>query len=155
MLFRQNSLYFYSLETKCIEFQIVLQEEQFLSSTIDEFGFYFETMSYEALQKIYRLDFVQLLHRPNYQNVYTQIMPAFKGECKVPILRDTEFSIQHDSFYSFDGTEVPLTMIQQRNNDPNKPCLVFSYGGFNVPLLPQFKLMYLLFIQLFNGIVGM
>lgn len=149
-------MYFYSLETKCIEYQMVLKDEQFLSSTIDEFGFYFETMSYESLQKIYRLNFVQLLHRPNYQNVYTQIEPVFKGECKVPILCDTELSIQHDSFYSFDGANVPLTMIQQKdNNNLNKPCLVFSYGGFNVPMLPQFKLIYLLFIQLFNGIVGM
>lgn len=140
---------------KCIEFQIDLNDEKFLSTKVDEFGFYFETMSYESPQKIYKIDFVQLVNRPKYQNVYTMLRPMLKRESKVPHLSDVKFCIQHDSFYSFDGSNVPLTVIQKKNDDPNKPCLVFAYGGYGIPMLPLFKLFYLLFIQLFNGIVGM
>ncbi|KAG4075049.1 hypothetical protein HA402_008114 [Bradysia odoriphaga] len=110
-------------------------------------------MSYDSLSKIYKIDFVQLVNRPKIQNVYTTLKPMLKRMATVPNLGGSNFSIQHDSFYSLDGSNVPLTVIQKKNNDPNKPCLVFSYGGFNVPMLPQFKLIYLLFIELFNGIV--
>ncbi len=144
----------YSLEMKCIEFQIDVKDEQFLTSKIDKFGFYFETMSYESLSKIYKIDFVQLMNRPKFQNVYVQLKPMLKRQSTVANLSNVDFSIQHDSFYSFDGSNVPLTVIQKKNSDPNKPCLVFSYGGFNVPMLPQFKLIYLLFIELFNAVVG-
>lgn len=112
-------------------------------------------MSYESLQKVYRIDSVQLLNRSDNKNAYTKLKPLLERESTVSNLSDSELSIQHDSFYSFDGSSVPLTVIQRKNTDPEKPCLVFSYGGFNVPMLPQFKLIYLLFIQLFNGIVGM
>lgn len=140
---------------KCIEFRIDIKDEQFLTTKCDAYGFYFETMSYESLSKIYKIDFVQLVNRPKIQNVYTTLKPMLKRMSTVPNLSAVDFSIQHDSFYSFDGSNVPLTVIQKKNNDPNKPCLVFSYGGFNVPMLPQFKLIYLLFIELFNAIVGM
>lgn len=140
---------------KCIEFQINVKDEKFLSARSDDYGFYFETMSYESPQKIYKIDFVQLLNRPKYQNVYTKLNPILKRVSKIPNLSDVKFSIQHDSFYSFDGSNVPLTVIQKNNNDPNKPCLVFAYGGYGIPMLPLFKLFYLLFIELFNGIVGM
>lgn len=139
---------------KCIEFQIDLQNEKFLSTKIDEYGFYFETMSYESMQNIYKIDFVQLVNRPKYQNVYIKLRPMLKRAAKVPNLNDVKFSIEQDSFYSFDGSNVALTVIQKKNGDPNKPCLVFAYGGYGIPMLPLFKLIYLLFIELFNGIVG-
>lgn len=139
---------------KCIEFEINLKDENFFCSKMDEYGFYFETQSYESPQKIYRIDFVQLLNRPKHENVYTKLKPMLKRETKVPSLSHA-FSIQHDSFYSFDGSNVPFTLIQKNNDDPNKPCLVLAYGGFGIQMLPIFKLFYLLFIELFNGIVGM
>lgn len=130
-----------------------MKDEQFLFTKVDKFGFYFETMSYESLQKIYKIDFVQLVNRPRLPGVYNKLKPMLKRESRVSNV--SEFSIRHDSFYSVDGVEVPLTVIQKKDNDdPNKPCLCFAYGGFNIPMLPQFKLIYSLFIQLFNGIVG-
>ncbi|KAJ6636841.1 hypothetical protein Bhyg_15436, partial [Pseudolycoriella hygida] len=99
----QSSLYLYSLEMKCIEFQIDVRDEQFLSSKNDKFGFYFETMSYESLSKIYKIDFVQLMNRPKFENRYTKLRPMLKRQSQVANLSDVDFSIQHDSFYSFDG----------------------------------------------------
>lgn len=126
-----------------------------MSTRIDEFGFYFETQSYDTPQRIYKIDFVQLLNRPKYKNVYSMLNPILKRESKVPNLSGVKFRIQHDSFYSFDGSNIPMTVIQKDNDDPKKPCLVFAYGGYGIPMLPLFKLFYLLFIEVFNGIVGM
>lgn len=154
-VFRQSSIYIYSLERKCIEFQIDLKDEKFVSTKIGEFGLYFETETYETPQKIYKIDFVQLENRPQNRFFYSMLNPILKRESQVPNLSGVKFSIQHDSFYSFDGSNVPMTVIQKENNDPKKPCLVFAYGGYGIPMLPLFKLFYLLFIELFNGIVGM
>ncbi|KAJ6630497.1 Prolyl endopeptidase, partial [Pseudolycoriella hygida] len=148
-----NSFYLYSLNGQRIEFKIDLKDETFISTKVDEFGFYFQTESYETPQKIYKIDFVQLASPSERQNAYTIVKPILKRAAIVPFLSEEEFSIQHDSFYSFDGSNVPMTVIQQKNNDVNKPCLVFSYGAYGIPMLPAFKLFYRLFIELFNGVV--
>lgn len=144
------------MERKRIEYQIDLQNEKFLSAKIDEFGFYFETQSFETPQNIYKIDFCQLVYRPPFtQQKYSIIKPILKRKSKIPNLNDEKFSIQRDSFYSFDGKEVPITIIQKNDGIPKKPCLVFAYGGYGIPMLPFCKLFFLLFIELFNGIVGM
>jgi prolyl oligopeptidase len=45
-------------------------------------------------------------------------------------------------FYtSKDGTRIPLFLTHKKGLEPNArtPCLLFGYGGFNIPLTPSFN----------------
>lgn len=46
--------------------------------------------------------------------------------------------------------------IVQRKNDKNvpKPCILHGYGGFNDPLRPHFREIFLYFIEAFDGVVA-
>lgn len=153
----QSSMYLYSLFNQRIEYKIDLKDEQFVSSKVDKFGVFFETRSFKTPRKVYRIDFCQLEYRDPLVMTYTTIKPFLWKESKIPNLDGLEIKIQYDSFYSFDLTEVPMTIIQKENDEDDnckKPCLVYAYAGYGDCLLPRFDLYFLLFVELFNGIVG-
>ena len=82
-------------------------------------------------------------------------MNLFSFESAIPNLDALEIAVKHDSYFSSDGTEIPITIIQKKYNDGyKKPCLVYAYGGYGDCLLPRFDLYFLLFVELFNGVVG-
>lgn len=124
---------------------------------MDRFGFFFETQSFKTPRKIYRIDFDQrVFRRQSYEPIST-VTPVLWKETKIPNFDVTKLKVSHNSFHSFDNVQVPMTLIQKSNGSDTrkKPCLVFSYGGYGIPMLPFFKLFFLLFIELFNGIVGL
>lgn len=124
--------------------------------SIDKIGLFLETQSYKIPRKIYRIDFNQLQFRPSYAKLYSIIRPAVWKESKIANSNEIKLKTTQDSFLSFDGTRVPMTIIQKNTYDNvKKPCLVFVYGGFGVPMLPFFKLFFLLFMEIFNGVIGM
>lgn len=130
--------------------------EQFIDLKIDKFGFYFETKSFKAPRKIYRIDFNQLeYHHPNIKT-YSKIKPILWHESTISDFNELEITTQYETYRSFDGNEVPLTFIKKKsNNDDKKPCLVHVYGGPGDCLYPRFDPYFLLFIELFNGVVGL
>lgn len=151
-------MYLFSLDQKCIEYEICLKDETFVSIHIDRIGFFIQTCSFKAQKKIYRIDYSQLIYHRPHSTFYSPIMPILWKESKIPYLKGTNFKIQHNSFRSFDGQNIPITIIRkdcEENPSVKSPCLVKHYGGFGVSMLPLFKLFFVLFIELFNGIVGM
>lgn len=141
---------------RCIEYKIDLKNEKYISINIDKVGFFLETESYKIPRKIYRIDFNQLQFRPTYAKLYSIIRPKLWQESKIPNSSEIRLKTKQDSFISTDGTRIPMTIIQKNNDDNSKkPCLCFCYGGFGTPMLPFFKLFFLLFLELFNGVVGM
>lgn len=148
-------MYLYSSNTR-LEYKIDFEEERFISMKIDAFGFFFETQSFKTPRKVYRVDFDQLVRKRNSFATTSIVQPMLWRESLVPHLNLTKLNIQHDSFQSFDQVKVPMTIIQKPNGSDacKKPCLVFAYGGYGIPILPLFKLFFLLFVELFNGVVG-
>ncbi|XP_055307555.1 uncharacterized protein LOC129571737 [Sitodiplosis mosellana] len=150
----QSSMYIYSISDQCIEYKIDFKDEQVVSSKIDKFGVFFETRSFKTPRKVYRIEFNQLLYRERYETTYSTIEPVLWKESRIPNLDELEITVQYDTYFSFDGTEIPMTIIQKKQNDCyRKPCLVYAYGGFGDCLLPRFDLYFLLFVELFNGVV--
>lgn len=149
-------MYLYSCQTERIEYKVDLKDEQVVSSKADRYGVFFETRSFKAPRKIYRIEFNQLIYRqPILTTTYSEIEPVLWKESAIPNLDELEITVEHDSFYSADGTEVPMTIIQKKSNaNYDKPCLVYAYGGYGDCLLPRFDLYFLLFVELFNGVVG-
>lgn len=151
----QNTIYLYSMTKHRIEFKIDLENEKFLAINFDGHGFFLETQSFKTPRKVYRIDFDQLKLRAPFV-AFSIIKPLLWKESKLPNL-NVKIKVLRDSFHSFDKTKVPITIIHKSNhaNDTSKmPCLVFAYGGYGIPMLPLFKLFFLLFIELFNGVVG-
>lgn len=152
-------------------------DEQFISSKFDKFGFFFETRSFKIQRKVYRIDLCQLVYREaeiaNYYHIlhhqnhfcaespyisYSTLKPILWKESNIPNLDAIDIKVQYDSYSSFDGTEVPMTIIQKKkdaNDDRKRPCLVYAYGGYGDSILPRFDLYFLLFIELFDAIVGL
>lgn len=151
----QNTLYLFSLATRCLEYRVELKNERFTSINVDKVGFFLETQSYKIPRKVYRIDFNQLQFRPPYGKPYSIVRPALWKESNIANSSRIKLQTKQDSFISFDGTRVPMTIIQSNNEgSAKKPCLVSAYGGFGDPMLPIFKLFFLLFMELFNGVVG-
>lgn len=153
---RQNSMYLYSSNHR-IEYKIDFEDERFISMKIDPCGFFFETQSFKTPRKVYRVNFEQLVYNRNLFAPTGIIKPALWKESKIPHLDVPKLKVNHDSFQSFDQINVPMTIVQRTSGDDSckKPCLVFAYGGYGIPILPLFKLFFLLFIELFNGVVGL
>lgn len=157
IFWKQNSMYLFSLTKHRIEYSINLQDEKFLSMKIDRCGFFFETQSFKTPRKIYRVDFDQFVFRTPFMNTHSDIQPILCKESKIPNIDLNRLKVTRSSFQSFDKVNVPLTLIEKNDSgyDHNKPCLVFAYGGYGSSMLPLFKIFFLLFIELFNGVVGL
>lgn len=148
-------MYLYSSKNR-IEYKIDLQDERFISMKIDPIGFFFETQSFETPRKVYRIEFDQLVYNRHSFAPISIVKPMLWKESRLPNL-NVKLMVNHDSFHSFDQIKVPMTIIQKNNGNGDgckKPCLVFAYGGYGIPILPLFKLFFLLFIELFDGVVG-
>jgi prolyl oligopeptidase len=60
------------------------------------------------------------------------------------------FQVQSFSFIAKDGTEIPITLIG-REAEPRlrpQPAIMTSYGGFGVPITPQFSLLVTIMLEL-------
>lgn len=115
----------YSSHTERIEYKIDLRDEQVVSSKIDRYGVFFETRSFKMPRKVYRIEFNQLIYREPNLTTYSMIEPVLWKESKVLNFDGLEIAVQYDSYRSFDGIEVPMTIIQKKCDDGyRKPCLV-------------------------------
>lgn len=143
-------MYLYSLSNQRIEYKVNLTDEQFISSTFDKYGVFFETQSFTTPRKVYRIEINQLVYHQPHEMTYSIIEPILWKESKISNFDQMQIKIEYKSYRSFDGTQIPMTMIQKSGKyAPKKPCLVYADS-----LLPNFDIFFLLFIELFNGVVG-
>ncbi|KFD70300.1 hypothetical protein M514_09568 [Trichuris suis] len=69
----------------------------------------------------------------------------------------SEFEVTHQVCTSFDGTEIPLTIIESSkaaSNDTRQtaPAILYGYGGFGISMLPNFNTLRLAFVKGFEGV---
>lgn len=108
--------------------------------------FFFKLQSFLSPGTIYRYDFT-----------YPDIEPTVYREVKLNLngFNKNDFSVQQVFYSSYDGTKIPMFIVQKKTNDNGpKPCLLYGYGGFNYPLQPSFDEDWLFFINNFNGILA-
>lgn len=146
----QSSMYLYSLSDQRIEYKVDLTDENIMASKVDKYGVFFETQSFTMPRKVYRIEINQLVYHQPHEMTYSIIEPILWKVSKIHNFDEMEIKIQHKSYRSFDGTQLPMTMIQKSGKyAPKKPCLVYADS-----ILPKFDIFFLLFIELFNGVVG-
>lgn len=95
---------------------------------------------------IYRYDFAE----PN-------TVPAVLREMEVPLsgFDKNNYKVEQVFYPSRDGTKIPMFIVQKKSDRRQlKPCRIFGYGGFTVPLLPTFNGMQLFFIESFDGVLA-
>ncbi len=72
------------------------------------------------------------------------------------VYKESELDFNADNYYtkqvffeSKDGTKVPMFIIRRKDVvlNGNNPVLLYGYGGFNIPLTPNFSLGRLLFLE--------
>lgn len=152
--FSQSSMYVYSLHNKNIEYRVDLTDEKIVYSSVDKYGIWFETRSFLTPRKVYRIEINQLVYHEAHDTTYSIIEPILWKESKIPYLDEMQINVQYKLCRS--GTEVPMTIFQKSGKyAPKKPCMVYACsGGYDDSVLPRFDLYFLLFIELFNGVVG-
>ncbi len=59
---------------------------------------------------------------------------------KVPFVTD-DYVTERSFYASLDGTKIPLYVSRRKDVKPasDTPCLLYGYGGFNVPIKPAFS----------------
>ncbi|TPX50424.1 hypothetical protein SeLEV6574_g00923 [Synchytrium endobioticum] len=69
---------------------------------------------------------------------------------------DTKFQVTQEWYTSTGNVQIPMYIISKKGTklDGNNPCLLYAYGGFNIPILPSFSVTWLTFIQHMDGIVA-
>lgn len=143
-------MYIYSLSNQRIEYKVDLTDEKIISSKVDKYGVFFETQSFTMPRKVYRIEINQLVYHQPHKMTYSVIEPILWKASKIQNFDEMQIKIQYKSYRSFDETEVPMTIIQKIGKyAPKKPCLVYADS-----ILQKFDLFFLLFIELFNGVVG-
>ncbi len=80
--------------------------------------------------------------RTKLQEVYFQPKIDFPAD---------EYETKEIFYNSKDGTKIPMFIVHKKGlaMDGNNPTLLFSYGGFNIPMIPIFKIERLVFLE--NG----
>lgn len=66
----------------------------------------------------------------------------------------TTLQVRQLFYPSKDGTKIPMFVIARADAvlDGTAPCLLYGYGGFNIPLMPNFSASRLLWVQNFGGV---
>ncbi|XP_055295101.1 prolyl endopeptidase-like [Sitodiplosis mosellana] len=107
---------------------------------------FFQFQSYLTPGIIYRYDFST-----------PDVEPTVLHETKLNLegFNKNDFVMEQVFYSSRDGTNIPMYIVQKRaSSKVPRPCLLYGYGGFNAPLLPQFSLPFLFFIHEFDGILA-
>ncbi|XP_055640781.1 prolyl endopeptidase-like [Toxorhynchites rutilus septentrionalis] len=65
------------------------------------------------------------------------------------------YKVEQVFYKSKDEESIPMFIIQKKTEQQKqKPCLLFGYGGFNISIQPSFKVGGLVFIDSFDGILA-
>jgi len=63
----------------------------------------------------------ELLHQPKREKVPQKV------------------SLRQETFVGSDGAHIPVFIMENTQINGPKPCLLYGYGGFNIPILPFYK----------------
>ena len=89
---------------------------------------YFEFTNYTTPEEVFEIDVETLTYVPYWKSE----IPGFNPE---------QYSSEMRFYESLDGTQIPIHIAKQTGLkiDKNTPLLLYGYGGFNIPILPNFS----------------
>ena len=89
---------------------------------------YFEFSNFTSPQRIYELDLETL----NF---------SLYWETSIDGMNSDDFESKLEFYQSKDGTRIPIHISHKKdlNLDADTPVLIYGYGGFNIPILPNFS----------------
>ena len=76
---------------------------------------------------IYRVDFTKETPKPE----------LFKAT-EIKGFDSSKYKVEQVFYESKDGTKIPMFISSRKDapRDGTSPCLLYGYGGFNIPLTP-------------------
>ena len=89
---------------------------------------YFEFSNFTSPQRIYELDLETLSY-------------SLYWETSIDGMNSDDFESKLEFYESKDGTKIPIHIAHKKgmNLDADTPVLIYGYGGFNIPILPNFS----------------
>ena len=97
---------------------------------------YFEFTNYTSPEEVFEIDLGTL----SYESYWTPDIPGFNSD---DYLSEIYF------YSSSDGTQIPIHIANQKGLkiDKDTPVLLYGYGGFNIPILPNFSKTFYMWIK--------
>jgi len=97
---------------------------------------YFEFTNYTSPEEVYEIDLDTL----SYESYWKSDIPGFNAD---------EYLSEMQFYTSSDGTQIPIHIASQKglNIDKDTPVLLYGYGGFNIPILPNFSKTFYMWIK--------
>ena len=97
---------------------------------------YFEFTNYTSPEEVFEMDLETLSYEPYWKSD----IPGFNAD---EYLSDMRF------YSSSDGTQIPIHVASQKGLkiDKDTPVLLYGYGGFNIPILPNFSKTFYMWIK--------
>ena len=97
---------------------------------------YFEFTNYTSPEEIFEIDLGTLSYEPYWKSD----IPGFNAD---------EYLSEMNFYSSSDGTQIPVHIASQKGLkiDKDTPLLLYGYGGFNIPILPNFSKTFYIWIK--------
>ena len=97
---------------------------------------YFEFTNYTSPEEVFEIDLDTLSYEPYWKSD----IPGFNAD---------EYLSEMQFYTSSDGTQIPIHIASQKglNIDKDTPVLLYGYGGFNIPILPNFSKTFYMWIK--------
>jgi len=75
-------------------------------------------------------------------------------EVRVPGFDASQFTTKQVFYQSKDGTKIPMFMMHPKamKMDGQNPTILYGYGGFDIPLLPEYSSSRLVWLSNFGGV---
>eukprot|EP01006_Ploeotia_vitrea_P020224 TRINITY_DN52495_c0_g1_i1.p1 TRINITY_DN52495_c0_g1~~TRINITY_DN52495_c0_g1_i1.p1 ORF type:complete len:701 (+),score=96.47 TRINITY_DN52495_c0_g1_i1:65-2167(+) len=138
----KEQLYLYDLEGKLMkDFELPVGTIQSLSGKYKSTEMFYKFVSYLSPGEIWHYDFTTKELKPHYKTV-------------VNGFDSSQFVAKQEFYTSKDGTKIPMFIVHGKDLEKNgqNGCLLYGYGGFNIPLTPSFSIPVLVFLQHFRGV---
>ena len=97
---------------------------------------YFEFTNYTSPEEVFEIDLDTL----SYESYWKSEIPDFNAD---------EYLSEMNFYSSSDGTQIPIHISRQKGLkiDKDTPLLLYGYGGFNIPILPNFSKTFYMWIK--------
>ncbi|KAK6725900.1 hypothetical protein RB195_004304 [Necator americanus] len=99
-----------------------------------------------------------IIYKINFELMGKKNVPLLEElrRTRVEGISGEEFAVQQVFYESKDNTKIPMYIISMKKISRNgeNPTLLIGYGGFGIPLMPDFSSSNILFLKYFKGIIA-
>lgn len=83
--------------------------------------------------------------------------PVVFKESKPANFDHTNFVTKQIFYPSKDGTNIPMFLVHHKDfvQDGQNPCMLYSYGGFNISVMPSFSLQRIILMENLGGVFAL